>query len=300
MNGEKFVDSRVPVPESRSKSDSGMGVISGGERDAERASTVSSDGSNDGQAESSSSVVAIDASSAPLPSEALNEPDRPSMTDGSSHSRGDAGGAGVTTTSAEAKESLDASVSVRRNSPQHCDVKEPTTSAGTDSGTAMTYQSLEDKLRREQAAAPSSGQSAKSGPDTEVGEDEGTAQSAEAPVSSDGPPRIITTKPATSGKKTGQMRRRGKWTVEEEAYVARVIQDFNSGFLDAAAGTTLRTFLSDKLNCDPMRITKKFTGEACIGKRVFHPAIRSPSNATAIDKAQVSSYASTVWSMLSF
>jgi len=82
------------------------------------------------------------------------------------------------------------------------------------------------------------------------------------------------------------MRRRGKWTVEEEAYVARVIQDFNSGFLDAPAGTTLRTFLSDKLNCDPMRITKKFTGEACIGKRVFHPAIRSPNNSTAIDKAQ--------------
>jgi len=82
--------------------------------------------------------------------------------------------------------------------------------------------------------------------------------------------------------------RRGKWTVEEEAYVARVIQDFNSGFLDAPAGTTLRTYLSEKLQCDPMRITKKFTGDACIGKRVFHPAVRSPSNAASIDKAQVS------------
>ena len=81
--------------------------------------------------------------------------------------------------------------------------------------------------------------------------------------------------------------RRGKWTVEEETYVAHVIQDFNSGYLEAPAGTTLRTFLSDKLNCDPMRITKKFTGDACIGKRVFHPAIRCANNATAIDKAQV-------------
>lgn len=80
--------------------------------------------------------------------------------------------------------------------------------------------------------------------------------------------------------------RRGKWTVEEETYVARVIQDFNSGYLEAPAGTTLRTFLSDKLNCDPMRITKKFTGDACIGKRVFHPAIRCVNNATTIDKAQ--------------
>jgi hypothetical protein len=86
--------------------------------------------------------------------------------------------------------------------------------------------------------------------------------------------------------KSGQLRR-GKWTVEEEAYVARVIQDFNSGYLKASAGTTLRTYLSDKLNCDPMRITKKFTGDACIGKRVFHPAVRCSSNAVLIDKAQV-------------
>ena len=66
--------------------------------------------------------------------------------------------------------------------------------------------------------------------------------------------------------KQRQALRRGKWTLEEEAFVARVIQDFNSGYLRAPAGTTLRTYLSEKLNCDPMRITKKFTGDACIGK----------------------------------
>lgn len=95
--------------------------------------------------------------------------------------------------------------------------------------------------------------------------------------------------PASSDStpKQGQNLRRGKWTLEEEAYVARVIQDFNNGFLDAPAGTTLRTFLSDKLSCDPMRITKKFTGDSCIGKRVFHPAVRSPINSVMIDKAQV-------------
>ena len=87
--------------------------------------------------------------------------------------------------------------------------------------------------------------------------------------------------------KQGTTLRRGKWTVEEEAYVARVIQDFNSGFLDAPAGTTLRTYLSEKLKCDPMRITKKFTGDACIGKRVFHPVIRTSSNSSTIDTAQV-------------
>eukprot|EP00977_Amphora_coffeiformis_P015816 scaffold4740_cov165-Amphora_coffeaeformis.AAC.14 len=160
-------------------------------------------------------------------------------------------------------------------------------SPGPETTPAGSYQSSEDKRGHEQAL-PSSVQSAKSGPEQEAVDDEGTTQSTGASPtgasSGDGPPQFITTKP--SGKKSSSMRRRGKWTVEEEAYVARVIQDFNSGFLDAPAGTTLRTFLSDKLNCDPMRITKKFTGEACIGKRVFHPAIRSPNNSTAIDKAQ--------------
>lgn len=90
-----------------------------------------------------------------------------------------------------------------------------------------------------------------------------------------------------STKSKGGSLRRGKWTAEEETYVARVIQDFNSGFLNAPAGTTLRSYLSDKLQCDPMRITKKFTGDSCIGKRVFHPAVRSPANSASIDKAQV-------------
>ena len=102
----------------------------------------------------------------------------------------------------------------------------------------------------------------------------------------------LTTKPlsvltSTKSKATSSSLRRGKWTAEEEAYVARVIHDFNSGYLDAPAGTTLRTYLSERLKCDPMRITKKFTGEACIGKRVFHPAVRNPTNASLIDKAQV-------------
>ena len=73
--------------------------------------------------------------------------------------------------------------------------------------------------------------------------------------------------------------RRGKWTVEEERYVERVIRDFNSGLLHAAPGTTLRNYLSEKLNCDPMRITKKFTGDASIGKRVYHPRENAPEPA---------------------
>lgn len=68
--------------------------------------------------------------------------------------------------------------------------------------------------------------------------------------------------------------RRGKWTQEEEEYANAVVREFNSGFLDAQAGTTLRIYLSEKLQCDPMRITKKFTGNDSIGKRVFQPCGR--------------------------
>ena len=42
------------------------------------------------------------------------------------------------------------------------------------------------------------------------------------------------------------------------------------------AGTTLRSYLSEKLHCDPMRITKKFAGDASIGKRVFTPCKQTP------------------------
>lgn len=60
--------------------------------------------------------------------------------------------------------------------------------------------------------------------------------------------------------------RRGKWTIEEEAYAMRLIAEFREGMLPLTDGTTLRTFLAKILNCDPMRISKKFVGKKCIGK----------------------------------
>jgi hypothetical protein len=71
----------------------------------------------------------------------------------------------------------------------------------------------------------------------------------------------------TPTKKTQQENlRRGKWTPEEEAYVSRLIEEFRAGTLPIANGITLRTFLSKLLNCDPMRISKKFVGNNSIGK----------------------------------
>jgi hypothetical protein len=54
--------------------------------------------------------------------------------------------------------------------------------------------------------------------------------------------------------------------VEEEAYALRLIAEFKEGVLPLTDGTTLRTFLAKLLNCDPMRISKKFVGKKCIGK----------------------------------
>mmetsp|Transcript_16550 Transcript_16550/g.23387 ORF Transcript_16550/g.23387 Transcript_16550/m.23387 type:complete len:582 (-) Transcript_16550:183-1928(-) len=76
--------------------------------------------------------------------------------------------------------------------------------------------------------------------------------------------------------------RKGKWMPEEEAYTSRIIRDFNNGVIPLYPGTTLRTYLSDKLNCDPMRITKKFAGAACIGKKVFSPCEKTPENVSAM------------------
>ena len=60
--------------------------------------------------------------------------------------------------------------------------------------------------------------------------------------------------------------RRGKWIPEEQAYAARLISDFENGLLPLQNGATLRAYLSTKLNCDPMRISKKFAGAHCLGK----------------------------------
>ena len=63
--------------------------------------------------------------------------------------------------------------------------------------------------------------------------------------------------------------RRGKWTPEEQNFSEVLIQAFLAGLVpDCADGTTLRAFLSRRLHCAPMRITKKFAGHD-LGKSIF-------------------------------
>lgn len=69
--------------------------------------------------------------------------------------------------------------------------------------------------------------------------------------------------------------RKGKWSTEEEEYTQCIIHAFQIGLLPpewgVVRGTTLRVFLAERLNCDAMRITKKFAGEEAIGKQVYRP-----------------------------
>eukprot|EP01035_Chromulina_nebulosa_P027700 gene27700-36455_t len=78
----------------------------------------------------------------------------------------------------------------------------------------------------------------------------------------------------------------GKWTREEENYADRLISDFEAGILsDCEDGCTLRSYLAKSLNCAPMRISKKYSGQR-IGKLVFSK--KQPMDSKEITKPSVS------------
>ncbi len=59
----------------------------------------------------------------------------------------------------------------------------------------------------------------------------------------------------------------GKWTLAEEIYADTLIHHFMDGSLtDCEEGTTLRSYIADKLKCQPIRITKKYSGSKYTGK----------------------------------
>lgn len=59
-----------------------------------------------------------------------------------------------------------------------------------------------------------------------------------------------------------QKLRCGKWAAAEEAYALLLIEYFEKGMIvECENGTTLRSFLSRKLHCSPMRISKKYAGK---------------------------------------
>lgn len=71
-----------------------------------------------------------------------------------------------------------------------------------------------------------------------------------------------------------KVKRIGKWTREEEEYTSRLINDFEQGLLppETPVFKSMRMWLASELNCCPMRISKKFKGELCIGKKRYSPS----------------------------
>lgn len=58
----------------------------------------------------------------------------------------------------------------------------------------------------------------------------------------------VTSSSNDGNTKTPPNLRKGKWTVEEEKYANKIIYMFNKGILQIPLGTTLRSYLSEKLN----------------------------------------------------
>ena len=66
--------------------------------------------------------------------------------------------------------------------------------------------------------------------------------------------------------------RKTRWLKEEDNYAGFLVQEFERGIAKNVANqTTLRSYLSRKLICSPMRISKKYAGELlCYLVRYFH------------------------------
>jgi hypothetical protein len=71
----------------------------------------------------------------------------------------------------------------------------------------------------------------------------------------------------------GDSPRSGKWTKEESDYVDLLIAEFRCGALPIRGGTTLRSFLSKMINCNPKRVSKKYENTGYSGKSQFQPSV---------------------------
>ncbi|CAH0480783.1 unnamed protein product [Peronospora belbahrii] len=89
--------------------------------------------------------------------------------------------------------------------------------------------------------------------------------SSTASVSSTGTASVASTPDASPVR---SFQRSGPWSHDEEVYAAALIDCFFKGVLDIAEGTTLRAFLSSRLCCNPMRISKKLSSESIAKIRI--------------------------------
>lgn len=86
------------------------------------------------------------------------------------------------------------------------------------------------------------------------------------------------------------MSRRGRWSAVEEEYAHTLMEAFKEGILDVAEGTSLRSYLSMKLSCDPMRISKKFSGLTTTGRHYFKATEDTMEHRVKLKRLQVLEY----------
>lgn len=67
---------------------------------------------------------------------------------------------------------------------------------------------------------------------------------------------------------TNSMVRKGKWSADEHKYANVMMKQFQLGALPLVDGLHLRDFIAHLLQCDPLRVTKKYAGQA-IGKQNY-------------------------------
>jgi len=74
---------------------------------------------------------------------------------------------------------------------------------------------------------------------------------------------------------------------EEEEYATKVIHYFCLGLFTLPAGKTLRTFLADKLSCNPMRVTKRFAGASSLSREIHSSCDRPQFTPQEIEAARM-------------
>mmetsp|Transcript_37571 Transcript_37571/g.38263 ORF Transcript_37571/g.38263 Transcript_37571/m.38263 type:complete len:265 (+) Transcript_37571:128-922(+) len=62
--------------------------------------------------------------------------------------------------------------------------------------------------------------------------------------------------------------KKGKWSTEEYDYARTIIYCFKVGYAPGCGTTTLRCYLANKINCSPMRVSKKFPKIQGLGLRM--------------------------------
>mmetsp|Transcript_32017 Transcript_32017/g.32647 ORF Transcript_32017/g.32647 Transcript_32017/m.32647 type:complete len:201 (-) Transcript_32017:330-932(-) len=80
----------------------------------------------------------------------------------------------------------------------------------------------------------------------------------------------------------GEVMRSGRWSTAEDLYAFQLIKLFHSGSGAAGAyeGQSLRSFLAQKLLCNPMRVSKKFASSDCKLSSRFKKSFKSESTSS--------------------